>query len=54
MNIESHVENLQAKHTDIESVISKEQLRPQPDTMRIRMLKKEKLRIKEAMESFST
>lgn len=53
MNIESHVENLQAKHTDIESIISREQLRPQPDAMRIRMLKKEKLRIKETMASFS-
>lgn len=52
MNIESHVENLQAKHTDIESIISKEELRPNPDTMRIRMLKKEKLRIKEAMAKF--
>lgn len=53
MNIESHVENLQAKHTDIESIISKEELRPNPDTMRIRMLKKEKLRIKEAMARFN-
>lgn len=52
MNIGSHVENLQAKHTDIESIISKEELRPNPDTMRIRMLKKEKLRIKEAMAKF--
>lgn len=52
MNIESHVEHLQAKHTDIESVISKEQLRPKPDTMRINMLKKEKLRIKEEMGKF--
>ena len=49
MNIQSHVDNLQAKHTDIESVISKEELRPHPDSMRIQMLKKEKLRIKEAM-----
>lgn len=52
MNIESHVEHLQAKHQDIESIISKEQLRPQPDTMRISKLKRQKLKIKEEMASF--
>lgn len=52
MNIDAHVENLAAKHTEIEKSISTEQLRPAPDTMRLMALKKEKLRLKEEIRSF--
>jgi hypothetical protein len=38
-----------AKHAGIESRIAAESRRPAPDTMLIRQLKKQKLRIKEAL-----
>ncbi|NVJ70258.1 MAG: YdcH family protein [Alphaproteobacteria bacterium] len=49
MNLESHVESLNAKHAEIDDVIAREELRPCPDTLRIAQLKKQKLRLKEEM-----
>ena len=45
----AHFESLSAKHQHIEDVICNEQQRPMPDTIHIAQLKKEKLRLKEAM-----
>ncbi|WND03090.1 DUF465 domain-containing protein [Temperatibacter marinus] len=54
MNVESHVENLNTKHSEIERNITAEQHRPVPDTMRLMELKREKLRIKEEIRSFKS
>ncbi len=49
----AHVFSLAAKHADIEAKLEAEQRRPMPDTALIAMLKKQKLRLKEAMTSDS-
>jgi len=53
MNIESHVDQLETKHQDIEKVIAQELLRPAPDTVRITKLKRKKLQIKEELSRLS-
>ena len=45
----SHVTALQAKHEGLEQRIRDELNRPAPDTSMIQSLKKQKLRIKEAI-----
>ena len=47
MNLESHVNSLNAKHAEIEDIIAREEHRPRPDTMRLAQLKKQKLNLKE-------
>ncbi len=47
MSIQMHVKSLSAKHAKLEDVISTEEHRPIPDTMRLSTLKKQKLKIKE-------
>jgi hypothetical protein len=49
MNLQSHVNSLNAKHAEIEEIIAREEHRPCPDTLRIAQLKKQKLRLKEEM-----
>ncbi|MFC4349272.1 MULTISPECIES: YdcH family protein [Kordiimonas] len=49
MNLQSHVNTLNAKHAEIEEIITREEHRPCPDTIRIAQLKKQKLRLKEEM-----
>ena len=45
----SHVAALQAKHEGLEQRIREELARPAPDTSMIQTLKKQKLKIKEAL-----
>lgn len=45
----SHISALSAKHAGLEQRIADESRRPNPDTMLMRILKKQKLRIKEAL-----
>lgn len=45
----AHVSSLAAKHAEIESRISDEQRRPSPDMNVVTLLKKQKLRLKEAI-----
>lgn len=45
----AHVSSLAAKHANIESRLDDEQRRPRPDTTLIALLKKQKLRLKEAI-----
>lgn len=45
----THVESLKAKHAGIEARLHDELARPAPDDTTIRRLKREKLRIKEAI-----
>jgi hypothetical protein len=46
----SHVSSLQLKHAGLERQIQEEMSRPLPDNAVIQTLKKQKLRIKEALE----
>lgn len=52
MSVEMHVDSLNRKHAEIEDVIAREELRPQPDSMRLLQLKKQKLRLKEELSRF--
>jgi hypothetical protein len=45
----AHVSSLTAKHANIEARLDDEQRRPLPDTTVIALLKKQKLRLKEAI-----
>lgn len=50
MSLQSHLEALQGKHAHLESQITLEDQRPQPDLAALSRLKREKLRLKEEME----
>ena len=45
----AHISALQIKHADIEARILEESHRPLPDTTALARLKREKLRVKEAI-----
>ena len=45
----AHVSSLAAKHADIEARLNDERRRPSPDSVLIALLKKQKLRLKEAI-----
>lgn len=45
----AHVSSLAAKHAEIETRINEEQRRPLPDMNVVALLKKQKLRLKEAI-----
>jgi hypothetical protein len=47
--VESHMIALETKHADLDKRIADETLRPQPDNFLIASLKKQKLKIKEAL-----
>ena len=53
MSIQTHVQSLNAKHAEIEEVISAEEHRPIPDTIRLMNLKRKKLKIKEEIGKYS-
>ncbi|WP_332888435.1 YdcH family protein [Allosphingosinicella deserti] len=46
---QAHISALQNKHADIEARITEESQRPRPDEAALARLKKEKLRVKEAI-----
>lgn len=54
MSIQTHVDSLTAKHAEIDKVIAREQLHPNPDSIRIMHLKRQKLRLKEEMSKLDT
>ncbi len=47
----AHVSSLAAKHAVIEARLNDEQRRPSPDSVLIALLKKQKLRLKEAIST---
>jgi len=53
MRVEGHLTKLQEKHAGLERAIEKENLRPVPNSVRITELKRQKLRLKEEINSFS-
>jgi hypothetical protein len=50
MSLESHISALRTKHADIDRTLDHEQNRPAPDSVAIKKLKYEKLRIKEEID----
>ncbi len=50
MSLHEHVDSLRAKHARLEQQIDEEQHRPMPDNTILVKLKREKLRLKEAIE----
>ncbi|HTJ62239.1 MAG TPA: DUF465 domain-containing protein [Alphaproteobacteria bacterium] len=50
MSLESHVSALRMKHADLDRSLGHEQNRPAPDTVAIKKLKVEKLRLKEEID----
>lgn len=46
-----HLSALRTKHANLEAKIAAEAMRPMPDSVLLHRLKKEKLRLKEAMAS---
>ncbi len=50
MSLHEHVDSLRAKHARLEQQIDEEQHRPLPDNTILVKLKREKLRLKEAIE----
>lgn len=49
MSLHEHVDSLRAKHARLEQQIDEEQHRPMPDNTILVKLKREKLRLKEAI-----
>jgi hypothetical protein len=54
MSLESHVSALRTKHADLDRTLGYEQNRPAPDSMTIKKLKLEKLRIKEEIDRLAS
>ncbi len=50
---QAHYKALSAKHSDLENRIQCEKSRPNPDDIKLLSLKKQKLRIKDELKSFS-
>ena len=51
MSLDGHLAALSDKHDTLERQIEKEEHRPSPDETRLKSLKREKLRIRDEMES---
>jgi hypothetical protein len=49
--IDNHRSALLFKHSSIEAKITEEERRPAPDSSRLHLLKKEKLRLKDALSA---
>jgi len=47
----AHIASLESKHEGLEARITTEQQRPLPDELKIADLKKQKLKLKETLES---
>jgi hypothetical protein len=53
MGIQSHIQELDQKHKRLEQAIDAELKRPTSDSIRLKTLKKQKLRIKEEIVQLS-
>ncbi len=53
MSLQKHIDALNIKHAEIDANIAQEQLRPRPDTLKLQLLKRRKLRLKEELERHS-
>ncbi len=53
MSLDGHIEALKVKHAELEKAIHQESIRPLPDDRTLHDLKRQKLRIKEELESLT-
>ena len=53
MRVEGRLIKLQEKHAGLERAIEEENLRPVPNSVKITALKRQKLKLKEEIKSFS-
>jgi len=51
--IEPHIESLREKHARLDQVINEESGRPHPDEVRLHELKREKLKLKDTINTLS-
>jgi hypothetical protein len=54
MSLQSRIESLKTRHTNLDAMIAAEDHRPRPDSEALSRLKLEKLRLKEEMERLRT
>jgi len=54
MALTSHLQSLKLKHADLQERIAREEGRPHPDEDVIAQLKKQKLRLKDEMQSLAS
>ena len=54
MAVEARIRELDARHQSLEDLIEEEMSHPSSDDLRVRDLKRQKLRLKEEMESLRT
>lgn len=47
---QAYTESLNKKHATLESAIAAEEIRPHPDDVRLRQLKREKLKLKDRLQ----
>ncbi|MBF0248079.1 MAG: YdcH family protein [Alphaproteobacteria bacterium] len=53
MGLESRIDSLKSRHHELESAIEAENAKPYPNDIEIHALKKEKLKIKDELESLT-
>ena len=53
VNIEDQLQSLKSKHSQLDTELRKEQVRPQPDDLTINRLKREKLAVKDEISRLS-
>lgn len=53
MGLENRIEALKSRHQELESALEMEETRPFPDDVEIHSLKKEKLRIKDELNTLT-
>ena len=51
MTVTAHIRELTAKHRRLDTLIEQESRRPDPDTLELASLKREKLRLKEQLSA---
>ncbi len=54
MSIENHLRELTSRHRKIDEVLQEEQRRPSSDSLRMTKLKREKLKLKEEIQSLES
>ncbi|WP_439815792.1 DUF465 domain-containing protein [Zavarzinia sp. CC-PAN008] len=53
MTLKSHIDSLSHKHSNLDEAIHLEHRRPAPDTIRLKELKLQKLKVKEEIQRLS-
>lgn len=54
MSLENHLQELSARHKRIDDALQEEQRRPSADALQVTRMKREKLRLKEEIQSLKS